>query len=73
MDNQAKIKRIAELAVGQTLVGFGKILKKEFPKEHSFSLSPVAHHKVGEVYILNKHHAEDAEIIVGNMAIGLMP
>lgn len=75
--NENKVQDIATLikVKGTTLMNLGKSLEDIFPKKSiSFVLSPIAHYriKVGHktLIIVNKRYADDAEVIVGELAIG---
>lgn len=66
---------VGQLSLGHTLMSVGHGLKEFFGKNNvNFSLSPMAYYRItinGKVIIIvNKKYAEEAELIVNNIAIG---
>lgn len=69
------IQKVADAVKGKVLMDMRKPLETIFKKkEIDFVLSPIAHYRIkfgGKTLILvNKKYADDAEIIVGETAIG---
>ena len=69
------IQKVADVAKGKTLVNLRKDLEGIFKKkEIDFVMSPIPHFRIkfgGKTLVLvNKKYADDAEIIVGEIAIG---
>lgn len=68
-------KKIEEEIKGKSLMNLK--LETIFPKKDiSFSFSPEAHYQIKykgkTIVIVNKKYADDAELIVGEMAIGYL-
>jgi len=70
------ISKIAEIIEsGKSLMDLRKPLESIFPaKDIDFVLSPVAHYRIKDgkktLIIVNKKYADDAEQVVGELAIG---
>ena len=68
-------KKMETAIKGQSLMNLRKSLESIFPKKDiDFSYSPEAHYKIKykgkNIIIVNKKYAEDAELIITDMAIG---
>lgn len=69
------LSKISQLAKSQNLMGMRKNLEKIFNKKNiDFVMEPVPHFRIKyngkTIIIVNKKYVDDAEIIVGNIAIG---
>jgi len=69
------MQKIGEVATGQKLVGLRNRLETIFsPKSIDFVFDPIAHFRIKHggrtIILVNKEYASDAELIVGDIAIG---
>lgn len=77
MSRNDAMKKIAELAEGQSLIGLGDKLKPVFgDKNCSFQTEPVPHHTIKspdggkDIMVVNAQYADGPDHVVGDMAIG---
>lgn len=77
MSRDEAMKKIAEAAEGQTLIGFGSKLKEMFGEENcSFISEPLCLHRVkspdggDDITVISKALVSDPDYVVGDIAIG---